>query len=156
MNAAFKYFPFVCILVTLINAAVFRARARRLTAGNGESLHEYDAVIRAFVLYVSGWFLAQGIGVVAGLVSAFTVPPAQGTGIRAYDWFLFSLALLINLRFASWVYLENGAEVLARCRGMFDRFPESPRAIRLWVSVIMVVSLAGSANVLWQASNNRG
>jgi hypothetical protein len=156
MDSVFTYFPFICVLVVLANAAVFRVRARRLARGDEEAIREYRTVIRGFVFYLAGWFVAQGVGILAGAVSAYAVPTHRSGGVTGYDWFLFALTLFINFRFAVWVYHEGGASVLARCRGIFNAFPETPGGVRLLVGLIVAVSLAGSATLLWQARHPGG
>jgi hypothetical protein len=150
-----KYGSLVCILIILINAAFFGARAVRLAGDDAERLGEYQLVIRGFVLYFGGWLIAHCVGVFGGLVSAYDTTARRGAGIRPYDWFLFALALVINARFARWMFQENGDELLARCRGIFNWFPESSEAIRNSTAVLMTAILVGSVSLLWRARAQR-
>ncbi len=152
MDLVFKYFPFICLIVVGVNALIFRARAERLAGSDEIAQEEYGALIRGFVIYAGGWFLAQGIGVVTGEVSAMGIEPHPGRGVTTYDWVLFAGIIFVNLRFVFWVFREDGAAFLSRRGRIFNAFPTSPAGVKFLALAAAAAGLLGASWRMWAAT----
>jgi hypothetical protein len=156
MEVLLTYFPFVCLIFVGVNALIFHARAQRLAGGDQVAQEEYGSLIRGFVLYAGGWFLAQGIGVATGEVRALGIRSEPGAGATTYDWALLAGVAFVNLRFLLWVFREDGAALLARRGGIFKNAPSSPAGVRFWVLAMVAGSLFASSWRMWAATHSGG
>ena len=65
-------FWLLCLGVTIVNAAIFRARAREYSIGNATILEEANQIVRTFVTYGGGLFLLMALGAALGLTNPLT------------------------------------------------------------------------------------
>jgi len=133
-------FWLVCIAALLGNAAIFRARASGYAAGDAAVLKEADGIVKAFVLYLGGLFLLGTVGTALGLSGGGLAIMKRGNSLTAFDVVYFVAFAVMLVRATWWVYLQDGADLLAQHHRMF-RFPRSKTGVLLlWTIALLVLA----------------
>jgi hypothetical protein len=141
-------FWLICIGVVFANAAIFRSRAARYSAGNPRGLAEARGIVNAFVIYTGGLCVLQAVGDVLGLSGRLRVW-ARADSVTAFDVFLLAVAIAVFGRGTLWVFGQGGAEVLARHHEMFNQFTKSITGVKILWGAMVAGVLSGMLMTLF-------
>ena len=132
-----RWFWAVCIAVTLLNAAIFRARANRRIEEHPELEEGYGKIIKGFVIWTGLPWIVMGVSCTVGDV------PTVLHYFRPRDGNPFVIAFFASAFFiyglgTYWLFARNGAEMLTRHPGLFNFDFTSPRMVKLfWLLLVM-------------------
>jgi hypothetical protein len=145
-----KWFWVLCILVMLINAAVFRFRANKHIKKNPSLETGYKKIIKGFVMWGSIPWIVMGIGcTVGGIPSVWNYfNPSEGD---PYGLAFFGSVFLIWISGSYWIFFKGGALELVNHPGIFNYDIKSPTILKLiWIACL----LGGIAGVLMMYKQN--
>jgi hypothetical protein len=96
--------------------------------------------VRAFFLYLGGFCLLWGLGVLTGLGGVLISDEYR---LTPYDLFYFGLSFLMVIWSVIWVYFRGGAAFLARHGMLFRHWPSSPTGIKIAWALLVAATLGG-------------
>jgi hypothetical protein len=133
-----KWFWAVCIIVTLLNAAIFRSRASRHIQANPKLEEGYRKLLKGFVTWGNLPWVTMGVGCVFGGV------PSVFHFFRPRDGNPFVLAFFVCVFLewilgTYWLLCRGGAQMLVNHPGFFNVDFKTPRMVMLF----WFLSLAG-------------
>lgn len=135
-NIISKWFWAMCILVTLLNGAIFWFRAKKRIKQRPELEEGYKKIIKGFVTWGNLPWIVMGIGCIFGDVPSVWhyFNPKDG---NPYVLSFFASVILIWILGSYWILFREGARVLVDHPGMFNFDLKSPTLIKLiWVAAI--------------------
>ena len=142
VDAPNTVFWLICIGVVFANAAIFRTRAARYSAGNPQGLAEARGIVNAFVIFAGGLILLQAAGDFLGLSGRLRLG-ARSDFVTPFDVVSLAVGVAMLGRGTLWVFAQGGAEVLARHREMFNHFPKSVTGVKVFWGAMLVAILSG-------------
>ena len=125
-----KWFWAAFILVTFLNAGIFRYRARTYITAAPELAEGYATLIRGFVIWGNIPWVVMGIGCVLGGVPSvfhFFRPRDGNPFVLAF----FASVFLIWILGTFWLLFRGGAEMLVKHSGLFNVNVTSPHMLKL-------------------------
>jgi len=133
-----RWFWAVCIIVTLLNAAIFRSRANRHIQAHPELEEGYRTLLKGFVIWGNLPWVIMGVGCVFGGV------PSVFHFFRPRDGNPFVLAFLASVFLewilgTYWLIYRGGAQMLVNHPGLLNLDLKTPRMVVLF----WFLSLAG-------------
>ena len=133
-----KWFWFLCIIVTFLNGAIFRFRAKKRIKQNPDLEEGYKKIIRGFVTWGSLPWIVMGIGCTVGGVPSVWhyFNPKEG---NPYVLAFFASVFLIWILGGYWILFRGGARELVNHPGILSYDIKSPAIIKL----IWIVSVLG-------------
>jgi hypothetical protein len=129
-NFLTKWFWVVCIIVTFLNAAAYRFRARRQIQANPELEGGYRTLIRGFVLWGILPWVIMGVGTVFGGVPSvlyFFRPRDGNPFVLAFFASVFLEWILVTY----WLLYRGGAQMLVTHPGLLNVNLKTPRSVVL-------------------------
>src|SRR6185436_14806694 len=135
MDALFRYFPVIAVLVVGANLAIFWQRAERLSEVAPDRKAGYHRIICSLAVYFGGLTILWAVGAMFGLFNVIGMPAPPSVMARrtpgTFDWLLLLAWALVLLRFSVWLYARGGAKVLVDHRQIFNSFPASARTVKI-------------------------
>jgi hypothetical protein len=137
-----KWFWAVCIAVTFVNAAIFRARASQHIRANPELSEGYRTLINGFVTWGNLPWLVMGIGCVfGGVPSVFNYfRPRDG---NPYVLSFLASVVLVWVLGTYWIILRDGAAMLVKYPGLLNINLKSRRAVMIYWFLGLAGGVAG-------------
>ncbi|WP_017297953.1 hypothetical protein [Nodosilinea nodulosa] len=126
-----RYFWLICLLVTWINAVIFKLRSRPYIRQNPALAPGYATLIRGFLVCSSLPWLMMGFGILVGDVPAiwyFLYPNTNDPYVLAW-WVLYWLNIGT---IAYWVILRGGAEMMISHPGFLRGSSPSLKTVKLF------------------------
>lgn len=144
-----KWFWALCIVMTVLNAVIFRFRAQKHIKKHPELAEGYYALIKGFVLWGNIPWIVMGVGTVFGGV------PTVFHYFRPNDGNPFVLAFFISvialwLLGTYWLLYRGGAQSIVDHPGMFNFTPKSTREVKLFWFLCLSGGIMGVAMILTQ------
>lgn len=104
------------MIVTTMNAVIFRSRSRKHIESNPELAEGYGSLIRGFMIWGNIPWIVMGVGLTAGGVPSVWhyFRPMDGNP-HVLAW--FASIFFIWLMGTYWLFLQDGAEKLAKHPG---------------------------------------
>lgn len=136
VDVLFKHFWIAFIVVTCVNAAIWRARSRPYIASKPELADGYGTLIRGWLFYGNLPWLVMGAGILSGQVpSVFGYfNPKNGPFVLA--WYGTVVALWIACGY--WLFVRRGAETLAMYPGLLQ--PPFDRPLMIKIAFLLAVA----------------
>jgi hypothetical protein len=148
-----KWFWAVCIAATLLNAGIFRFRARRHIRGNPALADGYATLIRGFVLWGNIPWVVMGVGCLLGGVPSIDhfLRPREG---NPFVLAFFASVFLVWVLGTYWLLFRGGAEMLVEHPGLLNMDFRSPLMVKLfWLLClaggIVAVTVMFATEVPW-------
>jgi hypothetical protein len=138
-----KWFWAICVVVTLMNVAVFRLRANREIKVHPELEEGYRTLLKGFAFWANVPWIVMGVGCVFGGV------PSVYHFFRPFDGNPFVTAFFASVLFewiigTYWLVFRGGAQTIVNYPGLLNVNFKSPRTVLfLWF-----LCLAGGAFAL--------
>jgi SNF family Na+-dependent transporter len=132
-------FVLMCLAAVAASVGILQARAKAYAADDAELLAEASAIIRTFAFCAGGLMLLWALGVAFGLTK-ISLPPR----LTVFDRCLMAIEALLLARATWWIYLQDGAEVLARHHQLF-------RVFTRWESGVKIVWALALTAIVWAA-----
>jgi hypothetical protein len=145
-----KWFWVMCIIVTLINGAVFRFRAQKHIRLNPDLEDGYKRIIKGFVTWGNVPWIVMGIGsTIGGVPSVWHYfNPKEG---NPYVLGFFASIFLVWFMGSYWIFFKGGALELVNHSGIFNYDIKSPTIVKLiWIACL----LGGMAGVFIMYTQN--
>lgn len=141
------HFWAIALVVNVINAVIFRARAAEDIESKPELAESYPRLIRGFLFWASLPWIVMGTGILVGGV------PTVWHYFRPQDlnpwvWSWFGTMALLWAAGSYWVVLRDGADTLVRHRAILRTPISDPRLIKLFTAG-SILWLAGFIAFLW-------
>jgi hypothetical protein len=127
-----KWFWAVCIVLSFVNAAIMKFRARPYIQANPELADGYSKIINGMLVWGDIPWVILGIGCVTGKVPSvfYLFRPRDG---NPYVTAFYASALLIWILGTNWIVFRGGAEMFVKHPGVLNFNVKSPRTmILLW------------------------
>jgi len=138
INFIMKNFWVAFILVTFINAAVFKYRSISHVEADPSLAPGYSKLLRGFLFWANFPWVVMGIGIVYGgipTVFHFFRPQDGNPFVLAFFCSIFLIWVLGTV----WLFFRNGAETLINHPGFLRGNPKNPAMIK----AVWVIGLAG-------------
>jgi len=137
-----KWFWATCIVVTFINAAIFRVRANQNISANPDLRQGYRTLVVGFVTWGNLPWVVMGIGSVFGGV------PSVFNYFRPRDGNPFVLSFLASVVLVwvlgtYWIVFRDGAEMLVKYPGLLNINLKSRRAVMIYWFLSLAGGLVG-------------
>jgi hypothetical protein len=117
MSIIFKFFPLIAIAVNFLNVSITKSRIQRYIDQDPELKPGYDKFLKGWLLFFNIPFLVMAIGNLTGLTNGpfdYFNPKALNPVVLVFHFSFVSMYLLM----AFWIFLNNGANFLARHPGL--------------------------------------
>ncbi len=154
MKIVFDNFWLAFIVVTVLNAYIFKYRSRKYVAENPELESGYKKIFKAVLIYGNVPWIIMGIGNLTELTNSmldFFRPRTLNPTVLVFHISIICLWILM----ARWVFFQNGAEFLAKHPGLiaFRGFGNSgditsPATIKLFFILTLLGGAAG-LTMMW-------
>jgi len=132
-----KWFWALCILVTFLNAAIFRFRGNKHIKKNPALEAGYKRIIKGFVIYGNIPWIVMGIGCTVGGVPSvwhYFNPRGGNPHVLAF----FGAAFLVWILGSYWIFFRGGALELVNHPGLFNYDIKNPIIIKLlWIAILL-------------------
>lgn len=138
----FKYSWVMFIVVTCINAAIYKIRSKSHVDANPDLAAGYAKLIKGYLLWLNIPWVIMGVGcTIGGLPSAFHFFNPQDGNPFVLAWFgsIFMLWILGTY----WLFFKKGAEALVKYPGALNHDISSPLVLKLLWCVCLLGGIAG-------------
>ncbi len=135
-NTIGKWFWVICIIVTFLNGAIFKFRAKKRIKQTPDLEEGYNKIIKGFVTWGNLPWIVMGIGCTFGGIPSMWhyFHPQDG---NPYVLSFFGSLFLIWILGSYWILFRGGAEELVNHPGIFNYDMKSPAIVKLiWIACI--------------------
>lgn len=137
-----RYFWAVAIVVTGIHAARIKARSTQHIRQNPELAHGYATLIRGYLISMNIPWVVMGIGcMIGGVPTVMHYFRPQDGDPYVLAW--FASMLLLSIAGTYWLLLGDGAEMLVKHPGVFNRDVSSPTMVKLLWCACLAAGIFG-------------
>lgn len=123
--------------MTVANAFILKKRSKKFIKDDPELEEGYDQLFKGYLIYLNIPWLVMGIGMLLGSVPSTFSYLAPWIGNPFIVVFHLSVVILWVLGIR-WIYFENGAEFLAKHKGVFNRDIKSPTVIKVFFGITLI------------------
>jgi hypothetical protein len=148
-NIITRWFWAICIVVTFLNAGIYRFKARRRIKEHPELAESYNALIWGFALWGNIPWIVMGIGMVFGGV------PTVFHFFRPQDGNPFVLAFFISvitlwILGTYWLFFRGGAQLIVDHPGIFNVNTKRTWVVKLYWILCLAGGIMGIVMMLTQ------
>ncbi len=140
-NYIFNYFWVIALIVTLLNAVIFKFRSRKYIEKNPKLKNSYGRLIKGFTFWNCLPWIVMSFGPLTGHVTNLFeyFRPMDG---NPYVLAFIATIVLEWILLVHWIFFRGGAETICQHPGLMNWTPPNPIMVKIFVVLCVAGGIA--------------